>query len=191
MAGRRRRRSTRRETIEKSIACLELYCGATCLLWSGNPWLQQPGTGVVAERQHPRPDARMCGGEVSLQSLRGGNPMRTGANSLFLFLRPRKGRCRLLGRLCCKSPKSSRDDFSAKRRSKPRSSMDMASGSLARLPVSSSSCDEVPHMFTRKPRLQPGKFLNSGAKRLLQHNRAQLGHERSFLLRCTALPCYN
>ena len=25
-------------------------------------------------------------------------------------------------------------------------------------------------MFTRKPRLQPGKFLNSGAKRLLQHN---------------------
>src|SRR4029079_10944842 len=48
--------------------------------------------------------------------------------------------------------------------------MDMASNSLARLPVSSSPCDEVPHMFTRKPRLQPGKFLNSGAKRLLQHN---------------------
>jgi hypothetical protein len=25
-------------------------------------------------------------------------------------------------------------------------------------------------MFTRNPRLQPGKFLNSGAKRLLQQN---------------------
>jgi hypothetical protein len=74
------------------------------------------------------------------------------------------------GRLCCKSPKSTRDDFYATRRSKPRSLMDMASSSLARLPVSSSPCDEVPHMFTRKPRLQPGKFLNSGAKRLLQHN---------------------
>ena len=77
----------------------------------------------------------------------------------------------VMGRLCCKSPKSTRDDFSAKRRSKPRSSIGMASSSLARLPVSSSPCDEVPHMFTRKPRLQPGKFLNSGAKRLLQHNR--------------------
>jgi hypothetical protein len=30
-------------------------------------------------------------------------------------------------------------------------------------------------MFTRKPRLQPGKFLNSGAKRLLQHNLATTG----------------
>ena len=73
-------------------------------------------------------------------------------------------------RLCCKSPKSNRDDFSAKRRSKPRSSMDMASSSLARLPVSSSPCDEVPHMFTRKPRLQPGKFFERRCKRLLQHN---------------------
>jgi hypothetical protein len=31
--------------------------------------------------------------------------------------------------------------------------------------------DEVPHMFTRKPRLQLEKFAINGAKRLLQHNR--------------------
>src|SRR6516162_8215361 len=44
-----------------------------------------------AARQYQLSDAENFGGEVSLQSLRGGNPMRTGANSLFLFLRPRKG----------------------------------------------------------------------------------------------------
>src|SRR4051812_33692051 len=47
----------------------------------------------------------------------------------------------------------------------------LASGSLPKSPVSSPPGDEVPHMFTRKPRLQPGKSLVSGAKRLLQHNR--------------------
>ena len=30
--------------------------------------------------------------------------------------------------------------------------------------------DEVPHIFTRKPRLQPAEFLITSAKRLLQHN---------------------
>src|SRR5262249_13333163 len=35
-------------------------------------------------------------------------------------------------------------------------------------PVSLSSGDEVPHIFTRKSRLQPGEFLISSAKRLLQ-----------------------
>jgi hypothetical protein len=34
--------------------------------------------------------------------------------------------------------------------------------------VSLSSDDEVPHIFTRKSRLQPGEFLISSAKRLLQ-----------------------
>jgi hypothetical protein len=34
--------------------------------------------------------------------------------------------------------------------------------------VSLSSGDEVPHIFTRKSRLQPGEFLISSAKRLLQ-----------------------
>jgi hypothetical protein len=37
--------------------------------------------------------------------------------------------------------------------------------------VSLSPGDEVPHMFTRKPRLQLEKFAINGAKRLLQHNR--------------------
>src|SRR2546430_3176360 len=42
-------------------------------------------------------------------------------------------------------------------------------------PVSLSSGDEVPHIFTRKSRLQPGEFLITGAKRLLQQYR----HERA------------
>src|SRR5215208_5398214 len=75
------------------------------------------------------------------------------------------------GPIVLKNPKLLCDNFPAKRRNKPRPSIDMASNSLAKLPVSSSPCDEVPHMFTRKPRLQPGKFLISSAKRLLQHNR--------------------
>jgi hypothetical protein len=37
--------------------------------------------------------------------------------------------------------------------------------------VSLSSGDEVPHIFTRKSRLQPGEFLISSAKRLLQQYR--------------------
>jgi hypothetical protein len=75
------------------------------------------------------------------------------------------------GPIVLQNPKLLCDNFPAKRRNKPRPSIDMASNSLAKLPVSSSPCDEVPHMFTRKPRLQPGKFLISSAKRLLQHNR--------------------
>jgi hypothetical protein len=39
--------------------------------------------------------------------------------------------------------------------------------------VSLSSGDEVPHIFTRKSRLQPSEFLNPSAKRLLQHNLPQ------------------
>src|SRR5262249_61936284 len=42
---------------------------------------------------------------------------------------------------------------------------------LPRSPVSLSSGDEVPRIFTRKSRLQPGEFLITSAKRLLQHNR--------------------
>jgi hypothetical protein len=36
--------------------------------------------------------------------------------------------------------------------------------------MSLSSSDEVPHIFTRKSRLRPGKFLITGAKRVLQQN---------------------
>jgi hypothetical protein len=37
--------------------------------------------------------------------------------------------------------------------------------------VSLSSGDEVPHIFTRKSRLQPKEILIASAKRLLQQNR--------------------
>ena len=62
------------------------------------------------------------------------------------------------------------DKFPARNRNKPRSLIDVASGSLPKSPVSLSPGDEVPHMFTRKPRLQLEKFAINGAKRLLQHN---------------------
>jgi hypothetical protein len=43
--------------------------------------------------------------------------------------------------------------------------------------VSLSSGDEAPHIFTRKSHLQPGEFLITSAKRLLQQNlpKAALG----------------
>jgi hypothetical protein len=46
----------------------------------------------------------------------------------------------------------------------------MASGLLPKSPVSSSLCDEVPHILNRKTHPQPSKFLISSGKRLLQHN---------------------
>src|ERR1039458_4116991 len=46
----------------------------------------------------------------------------------------------------------------------------MASGLLPKSPVSSSLCDEVPHIFIPKSHLEPREFLISSAKRLLQHN---------------------
>jgi hypothetical protein len=76
-----------------------------------------------------------------------------------------------IGRLCCKSLKTPGDKFPARSRNKPRSLIDVASGLLPKSPVSLSPGDEVPHMFTRKPRLQLEKFAINGAKRLLQHNR--------------------
>src|SRR2546425_9339069 len=55
-----------------------------------------------------------------------------------------------------------------KRRSDRRPPICVASITLPRSPVSLSSGDEVPHIFTRKSRLQPGEFLVTSAKRLLQ-----------------------
>ncbi|HWX33286.1 MAG TPA: hypothetical protein VNZ53_38395, partial [Steroidobacteraceae bacterium] len=49
------------------------------------------------------------------------------------------------GRFCCKSLKTPGDKFPARRQNKPRSLIDVASGSLARSPVSLSPGDEVPH----------------------------------------------
>jgi hypothetical protein len=73
-------------------------------------------------------------------------------------------------RLCCKSPKLPGDKFPAIRRTNRRPPICVVSITLPKSPVSSSSGDEVPHIFTRKSRLQPGEFLVTSAKRLLQHN---------------------
>src|SRR5450759_4159494 len=47
----------------------------------------------------------------------------------------------------------------------------MASGLLPKSPVSSSLCDEVPHIFIPKSHLEPREILISCAKRLLQQYR--------------------
>ena len=73
-----------------------------------------------------------------------------------------------LCRYCCKSPKLPGDNFSAVRRFDRRPPIYVVSITLPRSPVSLSSGDEVPHIFTRKSRLQPGEFLITSAKRLLQ-----------------------
>jgi hypothetical protein len=75
------------------------------------------------------------------------------------------------GRYCCKSPKLPGDDFPPVSRSDRRTPICAASITLPRSPVSLSVGDEVPHIYTRKSRLQPGEFLITNAKRLLQHNR--------------------
>src|SRR6266478_7867301 len=72
------------------------------------------------------------------------------------------------GRLCCKSPKLPGDKFPATRRTNRRPAICVAAIALPKSPVNSSSGDEVPHIFTRKSRLQPGEFLITSAKRLLQ-----------------------
>src|SRR5215472_16102838 len=76
--------------------------------------------------------------------------------------------CPVLPRYCCKSPKSPGDNFPAVRRFDRRPPIYVVSIALPRSPVSLSSGDEVPHIFTRKSRLQPGEFLITSAKRLLQ-----------------------
>src|ERR1700730_10021437 len=63
-----------------------------------------------------------------------------------------------LGRFCCKSLKTPGDKVPARRPNKPRSLIDVASGSSPKSPVSLSPGDEVPHMVTRKPRLRLEKF---------------------------------
>jgi len=76
-----------------------------------------------------------------------------------------------LCRYCCKSPKLPGDNFPALGRSDRRPPIYVVSITLPRSPVSLSSGDEAPHIFTRKSHLQPGEFLITSAKRLLQQNR--------------------
>jgi len=86
------------------------------------------------------------------------------------------------GRYCCKSPKLVGDDFPAITQTNRRSPLCVVSITLPRSPVSLSSGDEVPHIFTRKSRLQPGEFLISSAKRLLQQYRHEAAVKKGPLL---------
>src|ERR1700680_4431048 len=63
------------------------------------------------------------------------------------------------------------DQFLGNRPNKPQSPNDVASRPLPKSPVSSSRNDVVPQMIIRSPRVRPGKFLFSDAKRLLQRYR--------------------
>jgi hypothetical protein len=79
-------------------------------------------------------------------------------------------------RLCCKTRKLPGDTFPAKSRSDRRPSIGAVSIALPRSPVRLPSGDEVPHIFTRKSRVQPGRFLIGSAKRLLQQYPSETGH---------------
>src|SRR5215471_17752590 len=74
-------------------------------------------------------------------------------------------------RYCCKSPKLPGDNLPAIRRFNQRPPICVVSIKLRSSPVSFSSGDKVPHIFTRKSRLQPGEFSITSAKRLLQQYR--------------------
>ena len=75
------------------------------------------------------------------------------------------------GRLCCKSRKLQGHEFFAKTRNRKQLPIRIDAIALSKSPVSLTLGDEVPHIFTRKPRLRPLEFLILGAKRLLQHYR--------------------
>ena len=72
-----------------------------------------------------------------------------------------------MGRLCCKSRKLQGHEFFAKTRSGKQSPIRTDAIAVSKSPVSLTLGDEVPHVFTRKPRLRPLEFLVIGAKRLL------------------------
>src|SRR6516225_7197713 len=75
------------------------------------------------------------------------------------------------GRLCCKNRKLQGHEFFAKTRNGKQLPIRIDAIALSKSPVSLTLGDEVPHIFTRKPRLRPLAFLILGAKRLLQQNR--------------------
>src|ERR1700694_516613 len=74
---------------------------------------------------------------------------------------------------CCKSPKLPGANFLAVKKSDRRPPIDVAPITLPRSPASLSSGNEVPHIFTRKSRVQPKEILITSPKRLLQQNLPQ------------------
>src|ERR1700730_542349 len=71
-------------------------------------------------------------------------------------------------RFCCKPPIMPFDQFPANRPNEPQSPIDVALRPLPKSPVSSSLDNVVPQSIVRSPRVRPGKFVFSDAKRLLQ-----------------------
>jgi hypothetical protein len=76
-----------------------------------------------------------------------------------------------LGGLCCKSRNLQGHEFFAKTQNGKQSPIRVGAIALSKSPVSLALGDEVPHIFTRKPRQRPLEFLIIGAKRVLQQNR--------------------
>jgi hypothetical protein len=72
-----------------------------------------------------------------------------------------------------KKSQTARRQFSCCKKSDRRPRIDVASITLPRLPASLSSGNEVPHIFTRKSRVQPKEILITSAKRLFQQHRSK------------------
>jgi hypothetical protein len=115
---------------------------------------------MALQRILQRAFSKVMNGANTTSASDSGPPQSTdiGANVLDCFFRA----------YCCKGPKLPGDKFPATRRSQRRPPICVASITLPRLPVSLSSGDEAPHIFTRKSRLQPGEFWITSAQRLLQ-----------------------
>src|SRR5260370_36068586 len=72
-----------------------------------------------------------------------------------------------------KSPKLPGANLPAVKKSDRRPPIDVASITLPRSPASLSAGNEVPHIFTRKSRVQPKEILITSAKRLFQQHRPE------------------
>src|ERR1700738_139799 len=72
--------------------------------------------------------------------------------------------------IVAKVPNCPAANFSAVKKSDRRPPVDVTSITFPRSPASFPSGDEVPHIFTRKSRVQPKEILITSAKRLLQQN---------------------
>src|SRR5580700_7864604 len=74
------------------------------------------------------------------------------------------------GRYCCKSRKIPGGDFFERNEANLCSPINMVPRPLAKLPVSLSRGDEVPHVFIGESHQRARKSLISSGKRLLQQN---------------------
>jgi hypothetical protein len=79
-------------------------------------------------------------------------------------------------RLCCKSLKTPGDKFPARRRNKPRSLIDVVSGSLSKSPVSLSPGDEVPPHVYSKAASTARKICDQRCKKTFATQSAISGH---------------